>query len=101
MLQQDFVQSTSYSTMINNLGIVDVVGEVRNMVIFAKSSGHSAMIYNVPIVDENECKTADFAKSTGHGATVENLEEEGGCTTDRMDCLVASAGGFGGEVGGL
>lgn len=58
------------------------------------------MINNVPIVDENECKTADFAKSTGHSATVGNPEEGGGCT-DRMDRLVASAGGFGADVGGI
>ena len=45
-------------------------------------------------------KIADFAKSTGHSATVGNLEEGGGCT-DRMSCLVASAGGFGADVGGI
>lgn len=58
------------------------------------------MINNVPTVDENECKIADFAKSTGHSATVGNLEEGGGCT-DRMGCLVAGAGGFGADVGGI
>ena len=57
------------------------------------------MINNVPIVDENECKIADFAKSTGHGAAVGNPEEGGGCT-DRMNCLVASAGGFSANVRG-
>ena len=98
MLQQDFIQSTGYSTIINNLGIVDVVGEIQNMRISQKSTGHSAMINNVSIVDENECKIADFAKSTGHSATVGNLEEGGGCT-DRIDCLVASAGGFSAGLG--
>ena len=37
MLQQDFVQSTGYSTIINNLGIVDVVGEIQNMRISQKA----------------------------------------------------------------
>ena len=37
MLQQGFVQSTGYSTIINNLGTVDVVGEIQNMRISQKA----------------------------------------------------------------